>query len=210
MFEFLLIDDGDKLEAIAIRCINCKKETGLYLGTSTLEEMITKFVLNAILHHVGLSLIICSNEEMKYEIDERNNPNWFDKGPWYNTAIYSRLHGSLFEYFITHARTDRYNLMCSLVTHDKKQPAYEDEERSIGDRLVTKNATTEALEALGATLSFIDIWLKLLEDNYGIISGMYNKSDKDMFKKIPTTMSKPLSQKQKFQKLITQIGGGWY
>ena len=58
MFELRLIDDRDKVEAIAIRCINCKKETGLYLGTSTLEEMITKFVLNAILHHLGMSWMI--------------------------------------------------------------------------------------------------------------------------------------------------------
>ena len=33
MFELRLIDDRDKVEAIYIRCINCKKETGLYLGT---------------------------------------------------------------------------------------------------------------------------------------------------------------------------------
>ena len=33
MFELRLIDDRDKVEAIAIRCINCKKETGLYLRT---------------------------------------------------------------------------------------------------------------------------------------------------------------------------------
>ena len=35
--------------------------------------------------------------------------------------------------------------MCSLVVHDKKQPAYEDEEIILGDGLVSKNATTEAL-----------------------------------------------------------------
>ena len=33
---------------------------------------------------------------------------------------------------------------------------------------------------------------------------------KDMFKKIPQTISKPLTPKQKVQKLITDIGGGWY
>ena len=54
MFELRLIYDRYKLEAVAIRCINCKKETGLYLVTSTLEEMITKFVLNSILYHVGI------------------------------------------------------------------------------------------------------------------------------------------------------------
>ena len=62
---------------------------------------------------------------MKYEIDKNNHQYWLNKGTWYNTDICSRLHGSLFEYFITHARTDRYNLMCSLVSHDKKLPAYE-------------------------------------------------------------------------------------
>ena len=67
---------------------------------------------------------ISSNDEMKYEIDKSNHQDWFNKGPWYNTAIYSRLHESLFEDLITHARTDRYNLMCSLVAHDKKIPAY--------------------------------------------------------------------------------------
>ena len=81
--------------------------------------MITKFVLNAILHHVGMSWIISSNNEMKYEIDKINHQDWLNKGPWYNTYICSRLHGSLFEDFITHEITDRYNLMCSLVAHDK-------------------------------------------------------------------------------------------
>ena len=36
-----------------------------------------------------------------------------------------------------------YNLMCSLVAHDKTLPAYEDYEISTGDRLISKNATTE-------------------------------------------------------------------
>ena len=77
-------------------------------------------MLNAILHHVGLSWIIFSNEEMKYKIDKSNHPDWLNKGPWYNKDICSMLHGSMFEYFITHAITDRYNLLCSLVAHDKK------------------------------------------------------------------------------------------
>ena len=37
MFEFRLIDDRDKVGSVAIMCINCKKEAGLYLGTSKLE-----------------------------------------------------------------------------------------------------------------------------------------------------------------------------
>ena len=96
-----------------------QKEIGIYEQNSTFGEMMTKFVLDTILHHVGISWIISSNDEMKYEIDEVNHQDWLNKGPWYNTYICSRLHGSLFEDFITHARTDIYNLMYSLVVHDK-------------------------------------------------------------------------------------------
>ena len=102
-------------------------------------------MLNTILHHVGMSWIICSNKGIKYEIDKSNHQDWLNKGPLYNTAICSRLHGSLFEDFITHARTDRYNLLCYLVSHDKRQPTYEDEESIIVDSLIPKHVTTEAL-----------------------------------------------------------------
>ena len=67
--------------------------------------MITKFVLNEILHHVSILWIIISNDEMKYEIDKNNYQDCLNNGTWHNTSICSRLHGSLFEYFITHART---------------------------------------------------------------------------------------------------------
>ena len=70
---------------------------------------------------------------------------WFNNGPRYNTDICSRLHGSLFEDFITHTRNDRYNRICSLVAHDKNIPDYEYDEISIGYRLIPKNVTIEAL-----------------------------------------------------------------
>ena len=126
-------------------------------------------MLNEILHHVGMSWIICSNEEILYEMGKINHPNCLNKGPWYNTAICSWFRGSLFEDFITHARTDRYNLLWYFVANDKKQPSYEYEEISIGDRLIPKYATTEQLEALEApcdTLNLIETRLKLLEKNY--------------------------------------------
>ena len=63
-------------------------------------------MLNAILHHVGMSWIISSNNEMKYEIDRINHQYWLNKGPWYNTDIYSWLHVSMFGDFITHEKTD--------------------------------------------------------------------------------------------------------
>ena len=54
-------------------------------------------MINAILHHVGMSWIICFNKEILYEIDESNVPNWLNKVPWYNADICSKLHGKIFE-----------------------------------------------------------------------------------------------------------------
>ena len=42
-----------------------------------------------------------------------------------------------------------------------------------------------------------------MDHNYEVRCGMYNKYMKDMFKKIPTMMTKSLSPKQKGQKLMT-------
>ena len=118
------------------------------------------------LHHVGMSWIISSNREMEYEMNETNHQYWLNRVPWYNTYICSKLHGSRFEDFITQARTDRYNLMCSLVAHDILQLYYKDDERSIGDRSIPDYATIKSLEESGATINLIDIWLKLIRENF--------------------------------------------
>ena len=73
MFELHSNFDEEKMDVISIRCINCNRETGLYLKNKTFDEMITKFVLNSILHHVGMSWIISSNKEMKYKTEENNH-----------------------------------------------------------------------------------------------------------------------------------------
>ena len=89
-----------------------------------------------------------------------------NEGPWYNRNICSKINGSRFEDFITQARTDQYNIICYLVAPDRLQPDYEDDESSIGDRSIPNDATIKTLEALGATINLIDIWLKLLRENY--------------------------------------------
>ena len=61
------------MEAIDINIRNCNKDTGLYLKDTTIEEMITKFVLNLIFHRVVMSWIILPNNEMLYEIEENNH-----------------------------------------------------------------------------------------------------------------------------------------
>ena len=77
-------------------------------------------MLNTKFHHVDLSWIIYSTNQMKYDIKENNHLDWLNKVPWYNTAICSELNGTVFGYFIRNARTDRYNILRSVTTHDKK------------------------------------------------------------------------------------------
>ena len=134
VFEIRLIYGDKELDVLYIMCINCKIETGLNSKTNftwVYDEIITKFVLNAMFHHVVMSWIIISNREMEYEMNKTNHQYWLSKGSWYDTSICSKLHGSRFEDFITQERTNRYNLMCSLVAHDRFQLYYKDDESSI-------------------------------------------------------------------------------
>ena len=48
-------EEGNVVYEISIRCSNFNKEAGLNLKDTPIEEIITKFVLNTILHHVGMS-----------------------------------------------------------------------------------------------------------------------------------------------------------
>ena len=69
--------------------------------------MITKLVLNTVLNNVGLSWIISSKKQMKYDNKENNYPDWLNKGPRYNTAICSTLYGTVFDDFIINDRIYR-------------------------------------------------------------------------------------------------------
>ena len=100
MFEIRLIYKEGILNVVSLKCINFKRETCLDSKTIfswVFDEIITEFVLNAILHHVGMSWIIISNKEIKYDMDVNNHQDWLNKGPWYNTSICLKLHGSRFE-----------------------------------------------------------------------------------------------------------------
>ena len=50
------------------------------------------------LHHVGMSWMITSKKGMDYEnFSYHDNVGWFDKGPWHNKNICSKLYGTTFE-----------------------------------------------------------------------------------------------------------------
>ena len=56
---------------------------------------------------------------MEYDT-EKNNSYRIIGVPWYNTFIWKKIHGKVFEEFIRNAITDKYNLMCSIDAHEKK------------------------------------------------------------------------------------------
>ena len=62
---------------------------------------------------------------------------------------------------------------------------------------------------MGASLYFIEIWLKLLDENYDNRRVDYNTAMKEMPRQIPTTMTKPFSPRQKVEKIMTEISYGW-
>ena len=70
------------------------------------------------LHHVGMIWMIENHEDLKYDM-ELQNSDWMIGGPWYNTYICNKLHRKLFEVFIINARTDRYNIMCSIDAYER-------------------------------------------------------------------------------------------
>ena len=77
MFEIRLSCGDDDLDKVCLKCINCKREKGLNAETGFnrfYDEVITQFVLNAMLHHVGMSWIISSKKEMDY-VNFTNNKN---------------------------------------------------------------------------------------------------------------------------------------
>ena len=58
--------------------------------------MVTKFVLNTLLQNVGFSWIIETKQRLEYDIYEHNS-DLLTNGPWYNTSIFFKLHGTVFE-----------------------------------------------------------------------------------------------------------------
>ena len=54
------------VETVAIKCINCGKLTGLYINNmnTNYNDIIPQFVLNTMLHHVGISWIIGTNKQL--------------------------------------------------------------------------------------------------------------------------------------------------
>ena len=68
-------DIKQTVEKVAIRCSFSGKETmtDVYLLENNYQEIITNFVLNKMLNHVGMICIIENHEYLKYDMDIQNS-----------------------------------------------------------------------------------------------------------------------------------------
>ena len=89
IFEICLSVGGVNVDEVSLKCINCKRSTGLKTkyGKEFYDKMITPFVMNSMLYHVGMPWMISS----KLEIDYYNFTNSKTSGPWHNKNICSKL-----------------------------------------------------------------------------------------------------------------------
>ena len=53
---------------------------------TTYQDIITTYVLNTMLHHVGMFWIIETHEQLQYDM-EKHNLEWMTGDLWYNTYI---------------------------------------------------------------------------------------------------------------------------
>ena len=63
LFEIRMSCGDNYLDIVSLKCINCKEETGLNAENGFnrfYDEVITQFVLNTMLHHIGMPWIISS------------------------------------------------------------------------------------------------------------------------------------------------------
>ena len=86
---------------VAIGCSNCGKETIIDVDNlnTTYQDIITTFVMNTMLHHVGMLWIIENDEQLKYDMDIQSS-DWLTGGPWYNTYICKKLHENCLRYLL--------------------------------------------------------------------------------------------------------------
>ena len=105
-------------------------------------------------------------------------------GPWYNKYFCKKLRGKLFEGFIRNARTDRYNIMCSIDANEKEHQAYSRDGSSGGGCQLPKHSTTEALELLGETIYFIGCCIKALGNNFTERYNLFIHNMELLFQKI--------------------------
>ena len=89
------------------------------------------------IHHVGLSLIITTEEEYHLAVD-KSGKELCTGGPWFNDKVFQNLHGPLFEKLFVTVRQDRYYFMYGLHAYNKHKETSTDAKYFHGGRHIPK------------------------------------------------------------------------
>ena len=90
------------------------------LDNQHIEYFITPFITNMVFENIGLFWIIKSNKNLHFYL-KYYCTSWILNGTWYNTIIFSQLHGLVFEEYFTTVKREKYNPVYSIELHEKKQ-----------------------------------------------------------------------------------------
>ena len=85
--------------------------------------------------------------------------------------------------------------MCYIYAHEKQHQASCDDDIIGGGCPIPSNKTTEALDLIGATIYFIDYWLKALKHNFIERCNLYAFNMNKLFQKIPVELPNQPSPK---------------
>ena len=69
MFSVIFTVLEGNVNEVTLKCMNCKRKTYLQHKSDKefIDKMITPFMMNSMLHHVGMSWMISSKKDMDYE-----------------------------------------------------------------------------------------------------------------------------------------------
>ena len=87
---------------------------------STNKEILPVFIKAFVFHHVGLSWMIETKEQINFAVDKQY-VYWCTGGTWFNWEICHNLHGTVFEELFVTAREDRYDIMCGLYAYNQRE-----------------------------------------------------------------------------------------
>ena len=66
----------------------------------------------------------------------------------------------MYEKYIKNEVTEKYNLICSIDSHEKQKSSCVDDGRSSSRKSIPFNSKKEAIYSLGVAFDFIYCWLK--------------------------------------------------
>ena len=100
-----------------------------------------------VFHNFGLLWIINNNKHLKFEVNLQGS-YCMDKGPCYNTTIFSKLYCQILKDYLKTGRKDRYEFMCAVDVYDNDHVPMPNDESNGGEKKYQVNYTNKHLSHL--------------------------------------------------------------